>query len=141
RVHLAGMVRDGGGQIDRPEDAYAVVLDHFARTSQFAVSAALGSDVYDNRARRHSLDHLARDEHWGFAARHGCRGDYDIVFGEHVAHCSPLTAVKLLAHGFGVPALPPRGFLPHIEDDEARAKVFDLFLPRGADVIAPHARA
>ena len=40
-----GMAREFSGQIDRPDDAHAIVFHRFAGLGQFAVAAALGAEI------------------------------------------------------------------------------------------------
>src|ERR1700710_2592274 len=45
RVHLARVVGEVAGEIERADDLHALVLDDFARARELAVTALLGGDV------------------------------------------------------------------------------------------------
>ncbi len=63
RVHLTGVIGDAAGEVDGADDGDAVRRHGFSVARQFAVAAALGGQVDDHRAGRHSFDHLGRDQH------------------------------------------------------------------------------
>ena len=58
-VHLAGVIRHGGGQVDGSDDGHAVFDDGLAGVGQFAVAAALGRQIDDHRSGRHGVHHFA----------------------------------------------------------------------------------
>src|SRR5512142_1061053 len=95
RVHLAGVVRDGRGQVERAVDADTTLVDDFAGTGEFAISPTLRRDIDNHGARLHAGYHFARDQHRGLAAGDGGGGDHDIVFGQHRGHRCALTAVEI----------------------------------------------
>src|SRR6266403_5170150 len=45
RVHLAGVVGHGAGQVIQADDGYAVDVDFFSALGEFAISAALGGQI------------------------------------------------------------------------------------------------
>src|SRR6267378_4516262 len=63
RVHLTRVIRHGAGQIEPADDGDAVDADFFSSLGELAIAAALGSEVYDYRTRRHAGDHFFGDQH------------------------------------------------------------------------------
>src|ERR1035437_10021854 len=135
-VHLAGVVGNGGRQIDGAEDLDTAGFHHFAGPSQFAISAALGGDVHNHRSGRHAGDHFAGDEDGRFLSRHGGGGDDHVLTGQNAAHQLALAAVKLFAHGFGVATFVFGPASLHVEHHEAGAEALDLLLYGGTNVVA-----
>ncbi len=135
-VHLAGVIRNGGRQIQRPVDADAALHHHFAGTRQFAVAAALGGDIHNQRAGRHARHHFRGDQDGRFLAGHGGGGDHHVLLGQHAGHGLALAPVEIFAHGLGVAALVFGRVGLHIQHHEARAQAFDLLLHGGADIVA-----
>src|SRR6267142_2824658 len=70
RIHLAGVVGERGGQIDRADDFDALVHDSLAGAGELAVATLLGGDIHDHRARTHALDRRPGDDF-------GCRASWD----------------------------------------------------------------
>ncbi len=119
RVHLARVVRDGGRQVDRPDDRHAAVLDGLARARQLAVAAALGEQVDDHRARLHALDGGARDDARRRAARHA--GGRDHAVGRGDARVQHFLLLGLLLGG-QLARVAARAFGGHAGLDELRAE-------------------
>src|ERR1700689_1698295 len=93
-VELAGMVRHAPGDVDPADDADAVLDHNFTRLSEFAVSAALGSQINDYGARRHARHHFSSNEHRRLLARNHGSGDHHITFRYHASEKFALAAVK-----------------------------------------------
>src|SRR5437870_3024071 len=134
-VHLAGVVRNGGGQVERAEDLDAAFLNHFSGASEFAVTATFGGDIDNQRTRGHVGGHLAGDEHGGLLAGHGGSGDDHVLLGQDVGQGLALAAVEIFAHGLGVAAFVFRSGVHDVQNHEARSQAFDLLLDGGADII------
>src|SRR5260221_430311 len=98
RVHLAGVIGHGAGEVVPADDGDAVDADFFSPLGELAIAAALGSEVDDYGAGGHAGDHFLGDEHGrGFAGDDG-GGDEDRFVSADGAH-----------GGEGVHALRARG--------------------------------
>src|SRR6202161_3301274 len=120
------MVRHAPGDVDPADDADAVLDYHFTRLSEFAVSAALGSQINDYGARRHARHHFSSNEHRRLLARNHGSGDHHITFRYHASEKFPLAAVKVFSLRAGISAgiLRIRCFDRKLE--ESRAQAMDL---------------
>src|ERR1700683_5502436 len=120
------MVRHAPGDVDPADDADAVLDHHFTRLGEFAVSAALGSQINYHGARRHARHHFPGDEHWRLLARNHGGGDHHITFRYHASEKFALAAVKVFSLRPGIPAgiLRIRCFDRKL--DESRAQAMDL---------------
>src|ERR1700677_2828587 len=125
-VELAGMVRHSPRNVDPADDADAVLDHHFTGLSEFAVSAALGSQINYHGARRHARHHFAGDQHGRLLAGNHGSGDHDITFRYHASEKFPLAAVKVFSLRAGISAgiLRIRCFDRKL--DESRAQAMDL---------------
>src|SRR6202167_6572142 len=103
-VELAGMVRHAPGDVDPADDADAVLDHHFTGLSEFAVSAALGSQINYHGARRHARHHFPGDQHGRLLAGNHGSGDHDITFRYHASEKFPLAAVKVFSLRPGISA-------------------------------------
>src|SRR5580692_722799 len=79
-VHLAGVVGDAGGQVDGADNGYAMRLHGFAGAREFAVAAALGGQVDDDRARRHAFHHVGGNQHGRLFSGDDRGGDDHVTF-------------------------------------------------------------
>src|SRR3984957_1034462 len=132
RVHLARVIGEIAGQIERTDDLHALVLDDFARARELTVTALLGGDVDHDRAGPHALYRGARDDLWRRPTRHGCgRPDGVRRRDPRVEHFLLLTLffVGELA------SVPTRAVGTDPGVDELRAQGLHLFLGCAAHVI------
>src|SRR5215471_5574241 len=70
-IHLAGVIRNRGRQIERSDYPHTVPLHGLSGTRQLAVAAALRGDIDNHRAWRHARRHFARDQNRCLLARDG----------------------------------------------------------------------
>jgi len=61
RVHLAGVVAELGGKVDRTDDLPPWWLDGLARAGEFAVATLLGRNVHNSRSPAASARPAARE--------------------------------------------------------------------------------
>src|SRR5947199_6116340 len=96
--HLTGMKRHRGRHIERSKDEDTTMLDRFTGTGSLAIPATLGRDIDDDRTAAHGLDHIRRDENWGFASGYGgCCDDY-VRLPKNLGKQLPLAAIEALVH-------------------------------------------
>src|ERR1700722_5274130 len=93
-VHLAGVVRNAGGQVDGADDGDSVDHHCFSGARQFAVAAALGGEVDDDRTGGHTLHHVGGNQHRRFFAGNDGGGNYDVTFGDDAGQQLALARVK-----------------------------------------------
>ena len=138
RVHLAGMIGDGGRQVHLAQDRHSIDLDRRARLSKFAIPAVLGRQIHDHRAGPHGLDHRRGDEDGRLFPGDCGRRDDNVMFGDDLQHQFPLSLIETLVLGLGVSAFVLRVFGFQIQLDEFHSQALDLFLCRRAQVIGRH---
>ena len=84
-VHLAGVVGNAAGQVDGTDDGDAVNFNGFSGAGEFAIAAALGGKIDDDRTGRHAFDHFGSDQHGRFLAGNHGGGNDDVAFGDDAA--------------------------------------------------------
>ena len=104
RVHLAGVVGNGAGEIVPADDGDAVRYDFFAGLSELAISAAFGGEVNYYGTWRHALDHVGGDEQRRFCSGNHGGGNDDVAFGDYFAEKFALAAVEVFILGARVAA-------------------------------------
>src|ERR1700677_2001721 len=81
RVHLAGVIWDFGRDIDAANYRDSMRDDRLAGLGKFAVASALASKIENDGARRHSLHHLFRYQHWRLLAGDDRSGNHNVALG------------------------------------------------------------
>ena len=122
------------------DDLDAIVRHHgLAGNRQLAIAAALHSQIDDDRARAHGMDHVGGDEPGGGTPWDQRRGDDDVLLGDMGGGESRLLGLILLGHFLGVAArrLGLGEFLV-LDGQKLRAKRLDLFLGGGTHVGRRH---
>src|SRR5215510_2138771 len=79
RIQLAGVNRDGGGQVERGHDRHAVHVYGLAGFAQYAIASGRSREVNDDRPALHSGDGLFGDQQRGAAPGHGGGGERQSV--------------------------------------------------------------
>src|SRR5712691_7110074 len=137
-IHLAGVERYSARKVYGADDDDAMLHDFLAWLRESAVPTLFSREIYDDRARSHTPDHLFGDEDRSALAWDERRRD-DGVSGRHVfKHHLLLLLVELLRLRFGVAALGLRLFCFKTQVRELGAKAFHLLLHGGARVVGLH---
>src|SRR4029077_2984716 len=97
RVHLTRVIGHGAGEIEPADDGDAVDVDFFSGLGDFAIAAALGSEVDDYRTGGHARDHFLGDQHGRGLAGDDRGGDDHVAFGDDFAEQFALATVKIFA--------------------------------------------
>src|ERR1700734_1544783 len=95
-VHLTGVIRDFGRDIDAPDNSHAVLDDSLAGLGKFTVASALAGEIKNDRARRHSLHHLFRYQHWRLLAGDDRSGNHNVALGNDTGKQLALFRVESL---------------------------------------------
>src|SRR5580692_11401154 len=134
-VHLAGVVGDAGGQVDGADDGYAISLHRFSGACEFAVAAALGREVDDDRTGRHAFHHVGGDEHGRLFSGDDRGGDDHVAFRDHAGQQFALAGVEIfvLRGAVATGILRVLGFDGKF--DEAAAQALHLLFGGGTHVI------
>src|SRR3989454_12801762 len=131
-IHLAGVERHRAGEVYGAHDDDAMLHDFLAWLRESAVPTLFSREIYDDRARSHTPDHLFGDEDRSALAWNERRRD-DGVSSRHVfKHHLLLLFVELVRLRLRVTALFLRIFRFKTEVRELGAKTFHLFLHGGA---------
>src|ERR1700728_3468856 len=94
RVHLTGMIRDGGGEIESSDYGDAAIDDGCVGPGKFAIAAALRSEINNDRTACHATHHLSGHK-YGCLLTGNHRGrDDDVAFGNHFRENLALTPIK-----------------------------------------------
>src|SRR2546425_5303778 len=137
-IHLAGVERHRAGEVYGAHDDDAMLHDFLAWLRESAVPTLFSREIYDDRARSHTPDHLFGDEDRSALAWNERRRD-DGVSSRHVfKHNLLLLFVDLVRLRLRVTALFLRIFRFKTEVRELGAKTFHLFLYGGARVVGLH---
>src|SRR3989454_11823239 len=131
-IHLTGVERYRARKVYGADDDDAVLHDFLAWLRESAVSTLFSREIYDDRARSHTPDHLFGDEDRSALAWNERRRN-DGVSSRHVfKHHLLLLFVELVRLRLRVTALFLRIFRFKTEVRELGAKTFHLFLHGGA---------
>src|SRR3989442_3805702 len=130
-IHLAGVERHRAGEVYGADDDDAMLHDFMAWLRESAVPTLFSREIYDDRARSHTPDHLFGDEDRSALAWNERRRN-DGVSSRHVfKHHLLLLFVELVRLRLRVTALFLRIFRFKTEVRELGAKTFHLFLYGG----------
>ena len=139
---LAGAGGEAAGHVGVAHDGHHVVDDDLSGLRQFAVAAAFGRQIDDDRSGRHALDHRLADQLGRRASRDQRGGDDDILLGDVARGQRRLLGLVLGRHLLGVAA---RGLglleLLVLDGDELAAQALDLLLGRRPHVVGRDHRA
>src|SRR2546426_10876445 len=136
-IHLAGVERHRAGEVYGAHDDDAMLHDFLAWLRESAVPTLFSREIYDDRARSHTPDHLFGDEDRSALAWNERRRN-DGVSSRHVfKHHLLLLFVELVRLRLRVTALFLRIFRFKTEVRELGAKTFHLFLHGGGRVVGP----
>ena len=105
--------------------------------SQLPPRSAAISTITD--ARLHGFRHFRCNQNGRFPARHGSRGDHDILLFQYRGEQFALAFVNASSIAFAYPPCTFGGF--DIEHDELRAQALDLLLDGGAHIVSRNHRA
>src|SRR3989442_10009366 len=135
RVHLAGVIRNGAGQIEPSDDGHSMLNDDLSRTSELAIAAALAGQIDDHRPRRHARDHFLGHQNWRLLSGNDRGSDYHVAFRYNLSQEFALALVKCLILR---PRVPARIFGILSLDgklDEASAEALHLLFRRRTQVV------
>src|SRR5215831_9368891 len=103
--------------------------DGLAEFAAFDIAALLHSEIDDDRAWPHDLDHVARDQHRRLAAGYERRADDDVDLLERFGDVLALTPREILAHLLGIAARRlHRLHRFEIDDEKAGTQALHLLL-------------
>src|SRR3569833_3491409 len=132
RIHLAGVVAQMRGQVDRSDALHALVLDDLAGPCELAVATLLSRNIHNHRAGPHPLDHGPRNELGSRPPRDGCSCDHCVRRGNARVQNFLVFGLFLSRQLARVAADAIRA---DTRIDELRAKGLHLLLGGASDVI------
>ena len=105
----------------------ALMLGHFTRFRQFAITALLNGQIDQHRTGLHALQHFLGHQFRCRTARNKRRANHNILLGNMLSHQSLLALLIISAHLFGVTAFSLAAIIIiGFHHDKCAAQTFNL---------------